>query len=211
MNKIFNNELSAQAYNKVREMIMSKKLVPGQKIVQDRLAEELGISRTPLRSALQMLEGEGLIVSLPRKGVIVKEYGDKEILEIYDCRMALEGTAIRLYTERASSEEIENLRKLFLPFSEGKIDASAYQNADAKFHDTIMRDCGNSILNKLFHQGNLLVSMDMIGLLRLPNETLSEHMEIINAIEKRDADLAESLAKIHLDKTKQLVLKKING
>ncbi|TGV01311.1 GntR family transcriptional regulator [Flavivirga rizhaonensis] len=210
MDKIFNNELSAQAYNKVRAMIMSKELAPGQKIVQDKLAETLGISRTPLRSALQMLEGEGLIESIPRKGVIVKEFSDIEIVEIFDCRMALEGTAVRLFTNHARPSEINDLRKLFSPFLNGGIDDSAYQQADAKFHDMIMKGSGNGFLHRLFQQGNLLVCMDLIGLLRLPDETLPEHMAIIEAIEKRDPDLAESLAKEHLDKTKQLILKKIN-
>lgn len=206
MDKIFNNELSAQAYIKVRSMIISKELIPGQKIVQDKLAENLGISRTPLRSALQMLEGEGLIESLPRKGVIVKAFSNEEIVEIYDCRMALEGTAVKLYTDKASQEQINKLRELFLPFQNGNIDHAAYQKADARFHDTIMKGSGNNFLHKLFHQGNLLVCIDLIGLLRSPNETLQEHMQIIDAIEKKDADSAESLAKLHLDKTKQLIL-----
>ncbi len=211
MEKIFNNELSAQAYQKVKSMIMLKELLPGQKIVQDRLADDLGISRTPLRSALQMLEGEGLIESLPRKGVIVKEFTDKEVLEIYDCRIALEGTAIRLFTERASADEVEELRQLFLPFLQGEIDKKNYQQADAMFHDTIMKGSGNSFLHKLFHQGNLLVCIDLIGLLRAPNETLPEHLKIIQAIENKDVDLAESFAREHLEKTKQLILKQING
>ncbi|WP_109438170.1 GntR family transcriptional regulator [Aquimarina sp. AU119] len=210
MEKLSNNELSAQAYKEVRSMIINKKLVPGQKIVQDKLAENLGISRTPLRSALQMLEGEGLIESVPRKGVIVKEFTDREIVEIFDCRIALEVTAIRLFTDRASDAEINELRNLFLPFLNGKIDNDAYQKADAKFHDAIMLGSGNNFLHKLFHKGNLLVCIDLIGLLRQPDETLQEHMEMIDAIQKRDSDLAEELSKSHLDRTKQLILKKLN-
>ena len=210
MYKISNNELSDQAYVKVRSMIMSKELKPGQKIVQDKLADELGISRTPLRSALQMLEGEGLVESIPRKGVIVKEFNDKEVIEIYDCRMALEGTAIRLFAERASSEEITTLKELFNPFLEGEIDEHHYQQADAEFHDYIIRNCGNSFLQKIFNQGNLLVCIDIIGLLRPADETLIEHVEIIDAIEKKDIDLAETLLKSHLDISKQLILKNIN-
>jgi len=207
MSKIFNNELSAQAYHKVKAMIVSKSLAPGQKIVQDKLAGELGISRTPLRSALQMLEGDGLIVSLPRKGVMVREFTNKEVIEIYDCRMALEGTAIRLFTERSTKTEVEELKALFAPFLEGEIDHEAYQKADAIFHDNIMIGSGNGFLHKLFHQGNLMICIDLIGLLRSPEETLQEHLDIIQAIEQGDADLAESLTKGHLDKTKQLILK----
>ncbi len=109
MSKISNDELGAQAYKKVRSMIISNKLVPGQKIVQDKLAESLGISRTPLRSALQMLEAEYLVESVPRKGVIVKEFNDEEIVELYDCRIALEGTAASLFTNLALDSEIDRL------------------------------------------------------------------------------------------------------
>ncbi|OWW25322.1 hypothetical protein B4Q04_12375 [Zobellia sp. OII3] len=210
MRKIANNELSDQAYKMVRAMIMSKELKPGQKIVQDKLAEDLGISRTPLRTALQILEGEGLIASVPRRGVIVKEFTDQEIVEIYECRAALEGVAIRLFTERASAEEITALEHMFKPFFKGEIDLEDYKRVDAEFHETIIKGSQNEYLHRLFRQGNLLVSMDAIGLLRFPDETLGEHMDMIEAIAKRDADLAESLAKLHLDRTKQLILKRIN-
>ncbi len=210
MTKIFNNELGSQAYKRVKDMIMSKELSPGEKIVQDKLAEELGISRTPLRSALQMLEGEGLIIANTGKGVSVKEFTDTEIVEIFDCRMALESTAVRLFTERARPSEIQELRDLFTPFLNGDIDEANYQKADAQFHDTIIKQSGNSFLYRLFQQGNLLMCMDLIGLLRLPNETLPEHIEIIDAMDKRDSTLVESLAISHLNKTKKLILKRIN-
>ena len=210
MSKISNDELGAQAYKKVRSMIISNKLVPGQKIVQDKLAESLGISRTPLRSALQMLEAEYLVQSVPRKGVIVKEFSDKEIVELYDCRIALEGTATSLFTTIASEAEIDRLTGLFQPFLESPIDANKYQIADSIFHDSIIQGCGNSFLSKLFQQGNILLIINMVGLVRPPEETLNEHLSIIRAISKRDSELAESLVKSHLDKSKQLILSNIN-
>ncbi len=209
MSKISNQELGAQAYTKVRSMIISKKLVPGQKIVQDKLAESLGISRTPLRSALQMLEAEYLVESIPRRGVIVKEFSDEEIVELYDCRIALEGTAIGLFTNLAPDSEIERLSGLFQPFLEGPIDARIYQIADNNFHDSIVQGCGNSFLTKLFQRGNIMLIIDMVGLLRPPEETLNEHLDIINAMKERNAELAESLAKCHLAKSEQLILNKI--
>lgn len=211
MAKIFNNELSAQAYKEVREMIMSNRLQPGQKIVQDKLAEDLGISRTPLRSALQMLEGEGLIESVPRKGVIVKEFSNQEIVEIYDCRIAMESTAVKLFAQRASDKDITILKELFQPFLKGEIDDIRYQKADAEFHDYMIRNCGNSFLHRIFQQSNMLVCIDRLGLLRSSKETLKEHVDIIDALEKRDVDLAESLIITHLDITKQLILKEMNG
>ena len=210
MSKISSDELGAQAYKKVRSMIISKKLVPGQKIVQDKLAESLGISRTPLRSALQMLEAEYLVQSVPRKGVIVKEFSDKEIVELYDCRIALEGTASSLFTTIASDAEIDRLSGLFQPFLESPIDANKYQIADSIFHDSIVQGCGNSFLSKLFKQGNILLIINMVGLVRPPEETLNEHLNIISAMKKRDSDSAEALVRSHLDKSKQLIISNIN-
>jgi DNA-binding GntR family transcriptional regulator len=106
MTIISNEELSTQAYKKVKDMIISGYLKPGQKIVQDKLAEELGISRTPLRSALQMLVNDFLIESLPKRGMIVKDFTDQEILEIYDCRIAFTKTLI-LFFMIASSNFVE--------------------------------------------------------------------------------------------------------
>ncbi|MEM1136253.1 MAG: GntR family transcriptional regulator [Bacteroidota bacterium] len=209
--KIINDELGKQAYKKVRGMILSKRLQPGQKIVQDKLAEELGISRTPLRSALQMLEAEYLIEAAPRKGVRVKAFTNQEIIEIYDCRIALEGTAIRLFTQRATSSDIQKLNKLFDPFQNNtnKIDSVLYQKADSQFHNTIIKKCGNGFLTKLFQQGNLLVCIELIGLVRPAKETLPEHIAIISAVEERNVDLAERLSKDHLDKSKQLIIRKV--
>ncbi len=206
--RITADELSKQAYKKVKKMIVSKKLLPGQKIVQEQLADKLGISRTPLRSALQMLEAESLIKSIPRRGVIVREFSTTEIIEIYDCRIALESMATRLFTQRAAQSEIDRLRSLLLPFERGNIDAEAYQRADSEFHNSLIKNCGNEFLYNLFQKGNLLVCIDMIGLVRPPQETLEEHLDIVSAIRYRDADLAENLIKDHLDKSKQLICKK---
>ncbi len=207
--KITNEELGIKAYEKVKALIKSKKLKPGQKIVQEKLAKELGISRTPLRSGLQMLEAESLIESIPRRGVIVKEFSDEEILEIYDCRIAMESMAVRLFTSRASQTQIDGLYNLFNPFIDlAIIPLDDYQKADSVFHDTLIKQCGNRFLFNLFQKGNLLNCIDLIGLIRHPEETINEHLSIINAINDRDADKARQLIEEHLAITKQLILRK---
>jgi DNA-binding GntR family transcriptional regulator len=208
MTIISNEELSTQAYKKVKDMIISGYLKPGQKIVQDKLAEELGISRTPLRSALQMLVNDFLIESLPKRGMIVKDFTDQEILEIYDCRIAFECMAVPLFTKNASQEQIDGLSALFKPFLNGtKINRKSYQDADIIFHDSIIKFCGNIFLYNLFQKGNLLVCIDLIGLVRPPLETLQEHLDIINAINERDHKKATKLMKSHLNISKELIKK----
>ncbi|WP_242083525.1 GntR family transcriptional regulator [Aestuariivivens sediminis] len=204
--KISNDELSVKAYHKVKNMIVSGKLQLGQKIVQDKLAEKLGISRTPLRSALQMLEAESLVESLPRKGMAVKIFSDKEVLEIYDCRIALESMAVKTFVKVSVKSDIEKLYNLFKPFLGSKdIDVMKYKKADSLFHEMIIKKSGNEFLYKLFNRGNLLICSDLIGLVRSPQETLSEHMDIIEAIEEKNSKLAEDLIKEHLEKSKKLI------
>ena len=205
------NELTTLAYRKVKEMIISQELKPGQKIVQDKLAIDLGISRTPLRSALQMLEAEFLIESIPRKGVIVREFSNDKIIEIYDCRIALEGMAVRLFTENISEVQSNKLKKFFQSYIDKKkpINIKKYQIEDTKFHDFIIANCGNSFLIKLFQQGNLLTWINRIGLVRPPEETISEHLAIIEAITDKDVEQAEILAVDHLEKSKKLIFAKM--
>lgn len=207
--KITDEELGVKAYEKIKALIKSKKLKPGQKIVQEKLAKELGISRTPLRSGLLKLEAESLIESIPRRGVIVKEFSNEEILEIYDCRIAMESMAVRLFTERASQSDIDGLYDLFKPFLNiAIIPLDDYQKADSIFHDTIIKKCGNRFLFNLFQKGNLLNCIDLIGLIRHPEETINEHNSIIDALNDRDADKSSHLIEEHLKITKQLILKK---
>lgn len=206
--KLSYDELSVKAYKKVKDMIISGDLALGQKIVQDKLAEELGISRTPLRSALQMLEAEYLVESRPRKGMAVKVFTDQEIIEIYDCRIALESMAVKTFAKIATKSDAKQLYDLFAPFSSsGVIHQDKYQKADSVFHDTIIKKSGNKYLYRLFQKGNLLVCINLIGLVRPPEETLSEHLDIIKAIEQQNADKAEQLLTIHLKKSKTLILR----
>lgn len=204
--KISATELTAQAYERVREMIRTQELRPGQKIVQEKLAAELGISRTPLRSALQLLEGENLVEAIPRRGMFVREYSQAEIREIYDCRIALECTAARLFATRATDEEISTLKDVFKPFAgQEKIDAEAYQTADVRFHEQLMEGSKNKFLQRLFKQGNVLICIDLIGLVRPASITLAEHENIVTAIQHRDGELAERLMRQHLEASQILL------
>ncbi len=210
MNILSANELTTLAYRKVKEMILSDELKPGQKIVQDKLALDLGISRTPLRSALQILEAEHLVQSIPRRGVIVRKISDQKIVEIYDCRIALECMAVRNFIEIATEKQILKFQKFFKNFdTEKPFDSKTYQEEDIKFHNYIIENCGNEFLTRLFQQGNLVLCISQIGLIRPPSETLLEHRAIIQAIGDRDIPKAVALAEDHLEKSKFLVMEKI--
>ena len=187
-------------------MILTKKLRPVERIVQERLASDLGISRTPLRSALQMLEGEYLVSAIPRKGVYVRAFTDKEIVDVYDCRIALECMAIQLLGQHTSREVIEQLKGCFARFeNQLNINAVDYQKADTIFHDLLIEASANHFLCQMFRKSNLLSCIDRIGLIRPPNETLPEHLEIIHAIEIGQVQDARSLLREHLRKSRDII------
>lgn len=192
-------------------MIIANELPAGAKIVQERLAMDLGISRTPLRTALQMLEAEQLVQSIPRRGVFVKSFSNQEIIDVFDCRIALECQAVILFSKRAEDQEIGKLRSLFTPFSNiSMIDSNNYQKADSNFHNTIIEECGNDFLKRLFKQGNLILFMDRIGLIRNAEETLAEHFEIIDALEDGNAEQASLLMRRHLELSQELLIQNMN-
>ena len=193
-------------------MILSNKLVPGEKIIQDKLALSLGISRTPLRSALQMLEAENLVESIPRRGMYVKKLTNKDLIDIYDCRMGFETTAVRLFIEHASDQNVEKLSKIFEPFKGlKKINEVTYSKADTRFHNTIVEKTKNKFLIDLFSKSNLVDFINRVGLIRPPLETLPEHIEIIEAIKNRNVLKAEKASREHLITSRELILKQLKN
>ena len=199
-------EQITKAYEGIRKLILDKALLPGQKMTQEKLAAQLGVSRTPLRSALRMLEGENLVVAVPRRGMFVREFTTKEVIEVYECRAALEGLACELLASRATPEDIQELSTFFEPFKNGKpIDADAYRIADRQFHEAIIAKCGNEYLNRMIQQGSLLLSIDMIGVVWPPEDTIDEHLSIIEALRVGDGQLAKTLLRLHLQKSQEIL------
>jgi DNA-binding GntR family transcriptional regulator len=199
-------ELVDRVYSRVKKMIFDRKLEPGQKILQEKLAAHMGVSRSPLLKALHRLETDMLVENIPRRGYFVKDLGEQEIIDIFQCRAVIEGLSARLAAEKASSSEIERLRALFLPFSnQDQIDIDTYVRMDRKFHDMIIELSGNGIITRLDMLSNIQLRAYMAGLLRPPEETLSEHMAIIDAIEAHDGLLAEQRMRDHIDKSRRSV------
>lgn len=206
-----NDELGIQAYRELRKLIINGTLAPGQKIIQEKLATKLGISRTPLRVALHMLEAENLIEPKNKTGFKVKEIDNKEVMEIFDCRIALESTAAGLLAKRIGGKDAEKLKSFFLSFENKGFQNGndSYKKTDTQFHNFIVEKCGNRYIDKLFKQGNLITYIERIGLIRPPEATLQDHMDIINAIINHDSEGAERAMKAHLTKSKEVIEEKL--
>jgi DNA-binding GntR family transcriptional regulator len=205
--KIEQHDLSFQVYEKVKSMIINNEIKPGEKLKQEHLAEQLGISRMPLYKAFQMLEDELLVENKPRRGYFVREINLKDIMDAFECREGLEGIAARKAANSMSAGEIDHLNNLFAPFQSvgGNIDIMEYQKADEKFHQHIIEASENYILRRLNMLGNVLMQTYQKGLIRPPAETLAEHFSIIAAIKNRDGEKAEQLIRAHARKSRDLI------
>jgi DNA-binding GntR family transcriptional regulator len=167
-----------------------------------KLAQDFGISRTPVREAMAQLEREGFVRAVPRRGIYVVRKTKREVIEMITAWAALESMAARLITQNASDEEISSLRRMFATFVGGELHAhlDEYSEVNIQFHQTIIRMSGNSVLNALAE--NLFTHMRMIRMKTIgerdrADRSIRDHMHIIEALEARDTVRAENLVRDH--------------
>jgi DNA-binding GntR family transcriptional regulator len=167
-----------------------------------KLAQDFGISRTPVREAMAQLESEGFVRSVPRRGIYVVRKTKTEVIEMITAWAALESMAARLLTKTATDEEIAGLRKMFATFENGKLRAhlDEYSDVNIEFHQTIIKLSHNRVLIDL--AGNLFTHMRMIrrttiGEKDRADKSIQDHMNIIEALEARATDRAEDLVRNH--------------
>lgn len=181
-----------------------KNITEPVRIREEDLANQLGVSRTPVREALIRLESTGVISLRPGRGALLSPVTDEEYIEWLQLREQLEGFATREAALNASLRDVERLRDLFTPFLNGKDgekDAQAYAQANVAFHVEIIKLANNQLLEKVwdaFGHRQTTYRRQTIKRLHRSSDSLREHMAIIDAIEKRDASLAETLAREHV-------------
>ncbi len=199
--------LDQKAYLIIKAMINDRRLAPGDKISQEQLAGELGISRTPLISALKYLEKEKLVEAKPRRGFFVRAFDHQEMISIFELREVLEGLAARRAAMAITDRQIDQLRHFFSDYTgKGPItDYRNYRREDRRFHNFVTQIAAREFLASILSSYNIisfsyqLVSSE--GLVRPPDETLDEHLAIIEAISKRDSVAAENKMRGHFKRT----------
>jgi DNA-binding GntR family transcriptional regulator len=176
---------------------------PGEvRLDERRLSEDLGVSRTPIREAMTVLEQEGFVRTRPRRGIYVVKKTRREIVEIITVMAALESMAARLAALRATDADIAELHGLMDEFRSGDRGArlDEYSDANIAFHQAIIRMSGCALLAEMTE--NLFIHMRAIRKITIHQEnraarSVADHLRIIEAIERRDPDLAERLAREH--------------
>lgn len=201
---LYHPNISDKIYDIIRRQIVSHKLKPGARLKEELLTNELGISRTPLREAINRLVKDGYLEAEPRKGASVKKFQARDIAEIYDIRAALEGLALRLSLPNIDPEELLSLKNVF----DGK-DIQALPRADARLHGLIIGKSGNKRLMDMLGNLGRLISIFRLAGYESPARSemaVAEHLQIIEALLKKDPDLAEKKLRDHIENTKQQIL-----
>src|SRR5262245_45331583 len=194
-----------RAYVALKDVIVSLNIYEHStevRLDERQLAQDLGISRTPVREAMAQLEREGFVRSVPRRGVYVVRKTKQEVIELITAWAALESMAARLITQIAPDAEIARLRAMFATFENGTLHAKLdeYSEVNIEFHQTIIRMSRNHVLIDLAE--NLFTHMRMIrgktiGEKDRADRSIRDHMTIIEALEARDTERAEALVRDH--------------
>ena len=197
-------------FETLREAIIQGRLRPGERLMEVQLAEEMGVSRTPVREAIRKLELEGFVVMVPRKGAYVAGISIKDIADVFEVRAALEALAAGLAAERITEEELEELERLLVQAQEASArDLQALVEVDTRFHELIYRASRNQKLIQIIT--NLADQIQRFRLTSLSRpgrykDTLEEHKKIVEAISERNIELAQALAREHIENAEQIFL-----
>lgn len=195
--------ISRVAYENLYRMILSGQFVPGQWIKERELTEMLGISRTPVREALRMLERERLVVSIPHRGFRVPIPTIKELEDFYELRAELEGMAARLASERATDGDLQTLNQLWLSAHAGLLvnDSAGMAESNTEFHRYLATCTGNrelvASLVRLRAGIDLYRNLSWTQKAR-PAQTLEQHQRILACVTNRDGLSAQENARIHI-------------
>jgi DNA-binding GntR family transcriptional regulator len=198
-----NLTLSQRVYDHLRSEIFAGRLEPGAELAEVALAEQLGVSRGPIREAIGRLAAEGVLLVRPRRGTVVRSLSAEEFLELYQVREALERLAVQLAVPRLTPEQLDELAAHNDRMQEAAAsdDVAAFFEANLDFHGYLLEASGNATLRQTYRQllGSLgryrLRSVTLRGNL---NRSVAEHAAILRAAKRGDADRAAQLMAEHI-------------
>jgi DNA-binding GntR family transcriptional regulator len=197
-------------YEVLRNWIISGALAPGERLRGDALAKKIKVSRTPVREALRKLEAEGFVTVAPKLGLVVADLSEQDLIEIFQIREALEGVAARLTAENATRSDLERLREVVgeMERVRGCPEIETMRGLAAEYHHVIYAASRNDRLRQLLMAVQDRTRQFRTSLFAVPGhaaEALAHYGRLLSAIEARDGELAERLAREH--RTRSLALR----
>ena len=203
-------------FHTLRRGIMQGDLKPGERLMEIKLANRLGVSRTPIREAIRMLELEGLVVMIPRKGAQVAEITEKDLKDVLEVRMGLEELAVKFACQRITEEQLDNLYHASRKFEEAvkREDLTELAQADVDFHDLIYKATGNERLVQLLN--NIREQMYRYRVEYLKDEEIrgslvQEHDTLLEKLSQRDLEGAKQVTQSHIERQQAYILETIYG
>jgi DNA-binding GntR family transcriptional regulator len=195
--------LRGKVFNHILEGILSGRFRAGDSLVETTLAKEIGVSRTPVREAIRQLEREGLVYSIPNKGVFVNGLSKKDVEDIYRIRSLNEGLAVKLAAERMDEEQRRQLEETaaLMEYYTEKNNMEQVAKLDIRFHTLIYESSKSKVLGHILSTLLVYVQQARLGSLKAPQraqKALKEHKAILDEIFAGNGDQAEALMQEHI-------------
>lgn len=207
--------LYLQVAERLRELIYRRQLKPGDWIDEIEISHQLAISRTPLREALKVLQQEGLVELVPRRGCRVNELNEDDLLDLFPVMATLEGLCTHLAAQKIRPADMKRLEKLHARLEKyaEEQDIDRYYEANREFHTAIQDLSGNRWLNRISGELRNLLVLARHRQLTLPGrlaESIREHRQIMQALRDNDPDSAQEAMKDHLYQQEKVLRKGIS-
>ena len=197
-------------FTTMREAIINGDFKPGQRLMEVQLAEQMGVSRTPVREAIRKLELEGLVVMVPRKGAYVAGLSSEDVKEVLEIRAVLEGLAASLAAKNASAADIEQLQEIVEKFKVAAEEKDVVKliNFDSDFHDVMYRASKNKKLIQLISALREQVQRFRVAYftkIRSTQTLIEEHNDLVSSIVNNEPDRARAIAEKHISTTEKRI------
>lgn len=211
-----NDTIRKKVYHYIREKILSGEIAPGERLIETRLAQDIGTSRTPVREALHSLELEKLIKSIPRVGYVVEGMSERELEQICEIRMVIEALASRWAIEKSQAKLARDLARNVARQEEtlNKRDLQGFVELDAQFHEIIAKLSGSDRLLELVqtlrrhmlrYRGHAVYAFDTAI------RAVEGHLDIVKAVEEGDVATVVEVLRQHLNQSKEDILRYVLG
>lgn len=209
-NAIYTGTIKDRVYDVLRQEIMDGKLRPGDKIVEQNIADRLNVSRSPVREAVKQLIGDGLLLCIPNKGAFVKQLSFKEVQDSNEVRILLEMYAINHINEKQREKNVRSLERLRKKIQQSAQDLSVtgYMSADRDLHMAIVQLCNNQVVVQFYEKlWGQIASFRTISLMNQEQwlSSVQEHLGIIDSLLAHDDEKAAQIMLLHLNEAKNTV------
>lgn len=201
-------------FQKIRDDIVNGRLLPGERLTELRLSQDFKTSRSPIREALRMLESEGLITFENNKGISIAKLSLKQINEIFDLRVVLEGLAGRITAEAMNKKGLALLKSYqeLQKKAAKNVDMPAWFKTNTLFHNFLFLNCGNALLIQFIENLKRRVVRYSFVTINVPWQFkifLDQHEKILEGCKQNDGVMVEKYMKIHIETIKQALIKEI--